>query len=450
MRPTVSAKASRRRESNRRPWSSRLSRPSSAARCAAHLLHAAAARQDRARHQAPRRLVHAASTPTTTSPSRPTATRWPRTWAPTPAPSCDAAVQAGVPDLQAAPGRHRQGQHPDRRRAGAPSSSAAAARSRAAARTSADRRPLKDHEEARSQAVRDQAWNWFTKVAMTRRMGKKLVIITMTRWHSDDIIGRLTDPENPHYNAIEAKRSGRSSGCRRSPKTTTRSAASRARRFGRSATTSTSWRASSGSTRSASRALPAAADVADGVLFRRENIQRYHPTSCPRTCAIYCAERSRGRHQAAQRPVLLLLKVGVDAADNIYSSTATGGDADGRRRRGHAGDGLGGTKRPLLWWAERGHISQVDRPVPAQADARDRHLHQHPRSDAGRRQGDSARSRSRPRRDGQGLFPIGPMWAEKAHRRDAGVSRTERTTTSSMRSPISASACKASSARAPW
>lgn len=64
----------------------------------------------------------------------------------------------------------------------------------------------KDHEEARSKAIRDQAWNWFTKVFMTRRMGPKLVILVMTRWHSDDIIGRLTDPENPEYRESVARR----------------------------------------------------------------------------------------------------------------------------------------------------------------------------------------------------------------------------------------------------
>jgi hypothetical protein len=26
----------------------------------------------------------------------------------------------------------------------------------------------------------------------------------MTRWHEDDLVGRLTDPTNPHYNAEEA------------------------------------------------------------------------------------------------------------------------------------------------------------------------------------------------------------------------------------------------------
>lgn len=58
---------------------------------------------------------------------------------------------------------------------------------------------IKDDKEAASQAIRDQAWNWLTRVAMTRRMGKKLMILTFTRWHSDDPIGRLTDPENQYF-----------------------------------------------------------------------------------------------------------------------------------------------------------------------------------------------------------------------------------------------------------
>jgi hypothetical protein len=38
---------------------------------------------------------------------------------------------------------------------------------------------------------------------MTRRRGMKLVILTTTRWHTDDPVGRLTNSntdENPYYN----------------------------------------------------------------------------------------------------------------------------------------------------------------------------------------------------------------------------------------------------------
>src|SRR3546814_16955079 len=31
------------------------------------------------------------------------------------------------------------------------------------------------------------------------------VIIIQTRWHEDDLVGRLTDPSNPCYNEDEAK-----------------------------------------------------------------------------------------------------------------------------------------------------------------------------------------------------------------------------------------------------
>jgi predicted phage terminase large subunit-like protein len=46
-----------------------------------------------------------------------------------------------------------------------------------------------------------------TRVAMTRRMGKhKPMILTFTRWHSDDPIGRLIDPENQYFRRELAER----------------------------------------------------------------------------------------------------------------------------------------------------------------------------------------------------------------------------------------------------
>lgn len=66
---------------------------------------------------------------------------------------------------------------------------------------------LKDAEEAESPTMREKCWEWFTKVAMTRLMtvGASVVIV-MTRWHEDDLVGRLTDPSNACYNEEEAKK----------------------------------------------------------------------------------------------------------------------------------------------------------------------------------------------------------------------------------------------------
>lgn len=56
--------------------------------------------------------------------------------------------------------------------------------------------PFKDREEADSQIVRESRWKWLRSVARTRLSPKGAMIIMHTRWHEDDIIGRLTDGED--------------------------------------------------------------------------------------------------------------------------------------------------------------------------------------------------------------------------------------------------------------
>jgi len=57
--------------------------------------------------------------------------------------------------------------------------------------------PLKDDLEAQSDTLREQVWQWFNKVALTRCHTKSSIVIVHTRWHQDDLIGRLCDPEHP-------------------------------------------------------------------------------------------------------------------------------------------------------------------------------------------------------------------------------------------------------------
>jgi predicted phage terminase large subunit-like protein len=59
--------------------------------------------------------------------------------------------------------------------------------------------PIKDAKEADSVTIRNDVWNWFTRVVETRCNFWSWKIIIQTRWHEDDLIGRLTDPQNPHY-----------------------------------------------------------------------------------------------------------------------------------------------------------------------------------------------------------------------------------------------------------
>ena len=67
--------------------------------------------------------------------------------------------------------------------------------------------PIKDRKEADSGLIRDQLWSWWTQVLSSRAMiDDARFLLIQTRWHEDDLIGRLTDSHNPHYNHAEAKK----------------------------------------------------------------------------------------------------------------------------------------------------------------------------------------------------------------------------------------------------
>jgi predicted phage terminase large subunit-like protein len=214
----------------------------------------------------------------------------------------------------------------------------------------------KDFEEARSEAVRDSTWNWLTKVALMRRMGKRLTIVTMTRWHSDDVIGRLTDPENPHYNAEEAASwmiirlpgiaeeddpLGRPAGRALWPE-----------RYDEEYHRGNQRRDPLGF----AALVQQTPTVADGVLFRRENIQFIRPQFLPEKLRFYCASDHAVGVKQRNDPSCLL-KVGVDAQSNIYvwstvwKRMPTDEQVEAMLTMGT------GEHAPLYWWAERGHIT---------------------------------------------------------------------------------------------
>lgn len=53
--------------------------------------------------------------------------------------------------------------------------------------------PIKGRDEASSKAMRDKKWNWFLDDFFTRFDDKAGLIITMTRWHVDDPVGRFLE-----------------------------------------------------------------------------------------------------------------------------------------------------------------------------------------------------------------------------------------------------------------
>ena len=51
--------------------------------------------------------------------------------------------------------------------------------------------PIKNREEANSLTYRDKLWDWYTSTLYTRREKDAAILITLTRWHEDDLAGRL-------------------------------------------------------------------------------------------------------------------------------------------------------------------------------------------------------------------------------------------------------------------
>lgn len=50
--------------------------------------------------------------------------------------------------------------------------------------------PIKNAEQALSEAFRDAAWEWWQSTAFTRLEPNAAIVIVQTRWHSDDLVGR--------------------------------------------------------------------------------------------------------------------------------------------------------------------------------------------------------------------------------------------------------------------
>ena len=66
---------------------------------------------------------------------------------------------------------------------------------------------FKDRVEADSPTTREKVWNWFNQVARTRLLTSLgWIVLINTRWHEDDVVGRLTDPHNASYSEDEARK----------------------------------------------------------------------------------------------------------------------------------------------------------------------------------------------------------------------------------------------------
>lgn len=68
--------------------------------------------------------------------------------------------------------------------------------------------PVKNRQEADSAAFRNSTWNWYTSTLRTRLEPGGRIVLVMTRWHEDDLAGRLLqraadDPQADQWHVVK-------------------------------------------------------------------------------------------------------------------------------------------------------------------------------------------------------------------------------------------------------
>ena len=63
--------------------------------------------------------------------------------------------------------------------------------------------PFKDREEADSERRRELVWDWYRSTLYTRLMPGGAVVLIQTRWHEDDLAGRLLEHEGEQWEVLE-------------------------------------------------------------------------------------------------------------------------------------------------------------------------------------------------------------------------------------------------------
>lgn len=221
---------------------------------------------------------------------------------------------------------------------------------------------IKDEAEAKSEATRNEAWDWFVNTFLTRRMNKNAIILMQgTRWHADDPIGRLTDKSNPHFSERIYKR------------IKIIHIAAVARVYGAPEEDPLGrepyevpwpdrfdleffedYRALNPT--GFAKLYQGVPHAADGSYFTREMIRLYQPSECPpvNEMRIYAAsDHAVGQDQVHDFTVLLI--VGVDKynhiwlLDCVWERMKTDRTVDELFR-------LFVQWKPIIWWGEGDHI----------------------------------------------------------------------------------------------
>jgi predicted phage terminase large subunit-like protein len=210
-----------------------------------------------------------------------------------------------------------------------------------------------------SPTLRQKLWEWFTKVAMTRLMTKfACVIVVHTRWNEDDLIGRLTDPTNPCYSDSEAAKwkiinlpaiaqdndpLGRLKGEALWPERFDLDFLNAARTL---------------DPKGFSALYQQQPTPEDGDLFRADWLVTYEQAQLPADLRVFAASDHAIGEDKTRNDATVMIIGGVDKFGDLYILDVFWERANAEKQV-EAMLRLAKRWKPILWFAEKGHISKA-------------------------------------------------------------------------------------------
>ena len=208
--------------------------------------------------------------------------------------------------------------------------------------------PIRSREDAESKLIRDRQWEWFKFDLMTRLKPDGAIILIQTRWHEDDLAGRILAEEGDKWRVVslpmvadEGDALGRKEGEQLWPGYFTPQQIADARRDPRV------W----------SSLYQQKPTPEDGGVFRREWLMPYSMKDLPTSLHIYVAsDHAVSTKEHADKTCVI--PAGVDRDGTIWILPDVFWERCAPDDFVVASIELAKRRRPLIWAAEKGHISK--------------------------------------------------------------------------------------------
>jgi len=239
--------------------------------------------------------------------------------------------------------------------------------------------PYKGDDDEFTETHLDKIWKWFFKVAYSRGSNKTCICVIHTRWHEDDLIGRLCDPTHPERNkrfagisddweymnipgVIKSPNLAKALGLKLEVQTDPRITS----QFGHEPMTAlwpreknllffAQWK--KGDPASFSALVMGSPAPDEGVYFTEDMIIEYGPHELPTNLRKYAAS-DHATSENQERDYTVVGCVGIDENDDIWVLPDLVMDHMETDRTVEEILTLMKTHKPMMWWMESELISK--------------------------------------------------------------------------------------------